>query len=147
MAHGLLNGKWIRRSEQGEEMNRGKSRKGMAAVELALMLPVVAILLLTMLEGANAMRAYSTLVEASREGARLVLMEGNGHNVEPLVAALTDSLHGNSAVAIVTTDQTGKTVTVEVSYDYQPFGSSESLDALMGDQGFQLHARTTMPLP
>jgi len=129
-------------------MNRWEqSRQGLAAVEFALMLPAMALLLLLLVEGANAMHTYSSLVEASREGARHVLMEGDSASVDALVAALVAELDTEDLVTNVATDPVAKTVTVEVSYDYQPFGS-ESTGGIFNDGNpFQLVAQTTMPLP
>jgi Flp pilus assembly protein TadG len=123
------------------------SRQGLAAVEFALMLPALALLLLLLVEGANAMHAYSTLVEASREGARYVLMDGDTASVETLIGALVAELNTEDLSTNVATDPIAKTVTVEVSYAYQPFGS-ESAGGMFNDgKPFQLVAQTTMPLP
>ncbi len=121
-----------------------KSRQGIAAVEFAMLLPVVVLLLFFLIEGAQAMHAYSNLVEASREGARLVLMDGEEANVGAMVQALTEEL---DATAVSTTVNTSpETVTVEVYYDYQPFNEN-IFKMLTGDTGVQLAASTTMPLP
>ncbi|QGY38842.1 pilus assembly protein [Pseudodesulfovibrio cashew] len=123
-----------------------KSRKGLAAVEFALMLPAVALLFLLLVEGANAMHAYSNLVEASREGARLALMDGETSDIEALVKAVTDELDPQFLSTSVSTDAGQNTVTVEVAYDYQPFGE-DALEMLTGQQTLQIVAQTTMPLP
>ncbi len=121
-----------------------KSRQGIAAVEFAMLLPIMVLLLFFLIEGANAMHAYSNLVEASREGARLVLMDGDSTNVEAMIESLTSEL---DAEALSTAVNTGsETVTVEVYYDYQPI-SENIFEMLTGDTGLQLAASTTMPLP
>jgi len=122
------------------------SRRGLAAVEFALLLPAMALLFLLVVEGANAMNAYSNLVEASREGARLALMDGASSDIEALVKAVTQDLNGENLETVVTTDAGNNTVTVEVSYAYEPFGE-HALKALTGDSTLQLVAQTTMPLP
>jgi Flp pilus assembly protein TadG len=124
----------------------------MAAVEFALLLPVMALLILLMVEGGNAMHTYSSLVEASREGARRVLMEGETADVEALVAAVAADLDPDKLSTKVTTDPDANTVTVEVSYAYQFLGSKSGQDdnsqGLWGDDGpFTFVAQTTMPLP
>lgn len=127
---------------------RDNSRRGLAAVEFALMLPVLALMLLLLVEGANAMHTYSALVEASREGARHVLMEGDDANVAALVSALIADLDANDLATNVVTDPVANTVTVQVSYNYQPFGSSGD-EGMLGDNNdaIQFVAQTTMPLP
>ncbi len=124
--------------------NRDNARKGLAAVEFALMLPVMALLLLLLVEGASAMHTYSNLVEASREGARLALMDGEPSDIEALVEAVTRELDATDLTTSVTTGE--NSVTVEVSYDYQPFGEN-AFEMLTGDQSLLLVAQTTMPLP
>lgn len=126
--------------------NRDNSRKGLAAIEFALMLPVMTLLLFMLVEGANAMHAYSNLVEASREGARLALMEGATSDIETLVQAITDELDSEALTTSVITDAGSNTVTVEVSYDYQLFGDN-AFEMLTGDDSLLLVAQTTMPLP
>jgi Flp pilus assembly protein TadG len=126
--------------------NGDNSRRGLAAVEFALILPVVALLFFLLVEGANAMHAYSNLVEASREGARLALMDGSSSDIEALVRSVTDELGEQFLTTSVTTNAGANTVTVEVSYDYQPFGDN-AFEMLTGQGSFVLVAQTTMPLP
>lgn len=127
---------------------RDTSRQGLAAVEFALILPVMALLMLLLVEGASAMHTYSSLVEASREGARHVLMEdGDIAGVESLVNALVADLDAGELTTNVVTDPVANTVTVEVSYDYSPFGSSDSEGFLGNNEPIQFVAQTTMPLP
>ena len=127
---------------------RDNGRKGLAAVEFALMLPVMALLLLLLVEGANAMHTYSALVEASREGARHVLMTGEDADVSTLVAALVADLNQQELTTAVVTDPVANTVTVKVAYNYKPFGSSSG-EGMLGDDNdeIQFVAQTTMPLP
>ena len=125
-------------------------RRGMAAVEFALLLPVVALLILLLVEGGNAMHTYSSLVEASREGARHVLMEGDSAEVEALVAAVVADLNPDKLTTNVTTDTDANTVTVEVSYVYELFGSNSGevdSEGLFGNDALTFVAQTTMPLP
>ncbi|WP_316897741.1 TadE/TadG family type IV pilus assembly protein [Pseudodesulfovibrio indicus] len=130
-------------------MRKRERRQGLAAIEFALLLPVVAFLGLLLVEGGSAMHTYSSLVEASREGARHVLMEGETADVEALVAALVVDLDPEALSTNVTTDPVAKTVTVEVSYVYQMFGSQNG-QRLFGDEEdepLRFVAQTTMPLP
>jgi len=127
---------------------RDNSRKGLAAVELALMLPVLALLILLLVEGAHAMHTYSALVEASREGARHVLMTGDDADVNALVSALVADLDQQELSTDVVTDPVANTVTVKVAYNYKPFGSTGE-EGMFGDDNeeIQFVAQTTMPLP
>ncbi|MDD3311557.1 TadE/TadG family type IV pilus assembly protein [Pseudodesulfovibrio sp.] len=123
---------------------RDASRRGIAAVEFGLLLPLMVLLLFFLVEGASAMHAYSTLVEASREGARKALVDGDTANVAAMVEALTTDLDRDSLTTAVS--EGPDTVTVEVSYDYHPFNEN-ILEILVGSETIQLAARTTMPLP
>jgi len=106
----------------------------------------MALMLFMLVEGAYAMHAYSNLVEASREGARLALMDGAASDIETLVESVTNELNSDALTTSVTTDAGSNTVTVEVSYDYQPFGE-EALKMLTGEKSLQLVAQTIMPMP
>jgi len=125
---------------------RDESRNGIAVVEFALILPVLALLFFVLVEGAHAMQAYSNLVEASREGARLALMEGPSSDIDSLVRAVTQELDSDALTTLVTTDSGNTSVTVEVSYAYQPF-IENALELLTGNPSLQIVAQTTMPLP
>ncbi|MBU1247363.1 MAG: pilus assembly protein [Proteobacteria bacterium] len=121
--------------------------RGLAAVELALMLPALMLMLLLMVEGANAFRVFSAIHEASREGARLVLRDGDVASVPMLVESLIEGLPETVLTTNVMMDGGGTAVTVEIAYEYQSFyGYNPALDAL-GDGPFTFHAATTMPLP
>ncbi|WP_176637837.1 TadE/TadG family type IV pilus assembly protein [Desulfolutivibrio sulfoxidireducens] len=131
------------------------SQKGLAAVEMALALVVLAPLLLLLVEGAKVLGEYSSILAASREAARMVLREnGDTSGAASLAQSLTEGLDGPSPEVEVTVDESAKTVTVKVDYEYQPFATShtegesvfESLDMFSGWDG-KLHASTTMPLP
>ncbi|WP_272701619.1 TadE/TadG family type IV pilus assembly protein [Desulfovibrio sp. Fe33] len=126
---------------------RDERRRGMAAVEFALLLPVVLLLILLLIEGGNAMHTYSSLVEASREGARHVLMEGETADVQSLVNAVLADFDPDDLSTNVTTDPVDNTVTVEVSYVYKMFGSQSGEGMFGNDEPFTLVAQTTMPLP
>jgi Flp pilus assembly protein TadG len=130
--------------ENGMNTNDSK-RSGMAATELALMLPFIFLLLFMLVEGANAMHMYSSLQEASREGARLVLMEGESADVTSLVRALVSDVPPESLTTTVNTVESE--VTVIVSCQYTPFnGGEDGYEFLTGSNDpFVLKAQTTMP--
>ena len=124
---------------------RGReSERGVMAAEFALLLPVFVLLMALLLEGGNAIRTYSVLVEASREGARHVLLHGDASNVPAVVQAVTADLSGVAASTVTTAI---KTVTVEVGYAYRSFNGSEGFIEALFDGPLILRASTTMPLP
>lgn len=122
------------------------TRKGLAALETALLLPVLAAMLYLLVEGGNAVMTYSALAEASRVAARQVLMTGDAADAADLVPSLLPDLDPGSLSSTVSFEDAGNTVTVEISYAYpslfgaSPLGSPhESL--------LSLAARTSMPMP
>ncbi|WP_147819685.1 TadE/TadG family type IV pilus assembly protein [Salidesulfovibrio onnuriiensis] len=125
------------------------SRKGIAATELALMLPLIVLLLFVLVEASTAMHTYTSLQEASREGARMVLLQGEDADVVGLVKAIITEIPDDAVNTVVTTDQTQKTVTVTVSCEYVPFkGGSDGTSIITGETDtYTLQASTTMPIP
>ena len=132
-------------------MNSPRIKKqGLAAVELALMLPVLALMVVLLAEGANAMHTYSSMIQASREGARHVLVQGTNADVDSLVAALVGNLDAENLKTTVTMDPVANTVTVAVAYDYSVFGQANGNPFFGGNNNenlFQFIAQTTMPMP
>ncbi len=132
-----------------ENRHEIESQKGIAATELALLLPLIVLLLFVLVEASTAMHTYTTLQEASREGARMVLLQGEGADVDGLVKAIITEIPDDSLVTDVTTDAGQKTVTVTVSCEYVPFkGGSDGTNFISNDkQTYMLQASTTMPIP
>jgi Flp pilus assembly protein TadG len=125
-------------------------QKGHALVELALLVPMLTMLLVGVVEVGNAINAYLSVAEASREGARLVVREGSSADVEGLVQSLTDRLPESSlstSVEYGNDDSGDQMVTVEVNYDYRFIFESLPLAPDILPNPFTLSARTTMPVP
>lgn len=123
-----------------------QTERGLAAVELALMLPALMLMMLLLVEGANAYRVYTILHEASREGARLVLRDGDIASVPVLISSLVEQLPDTTLSTNISMDG-GDAVTVEVAYEYQSlYGFNPALDAL-GEMPLTFRTATTMPLP
>jgi len=124
-----------------------KKQKGMAAVELALALPLLVVLLYCLVEGGNAIRTYAAINEIGREAARMVVREGPGVDVAPLVEALTVDLSASDVDTTVAVDQENNIVTVEVSYEYPSFFSNVPFFGETYPEVFTFTASTSMPLP
>lgn len=121
-----------------------KSKQGLAAVEFAMLLPILVLLLFFLVEGANAMHTYSSLVEASREGARLVLLNGETAEVKNMIESLSSDLDTEFLTTAVKLGS--DTVTVEVYYDYEPVNEN-IYEMLTGKKRSKFAASTTMPMP
>jgi len=122
------------------------SERGVSALETALILPVLAAILYLLIEGASALITYSTLEEASSVAARQVLMTGEDSNIPELVESLLPDLDPADISTSVTYEDSGTTVTVEVTYDYQTALGGNPLDS-SGSDSISLVARTSMPVP
>ena len=124
-----------------------RSRRGLAAVEMALVLPLLATILFFLVEGAGALKASLVLSEASREAARLVLRTGETDGAASLVTAFTTRLAGAAPETSVSVDAAAHTVTVHVEYAYAPVIGNNPLLAALPDGQLTLRSRTVMPLP
>lgn len=127
-----------------------QSQKGHALIELALLVPILTMLLVGVVEVGNAINAYLTIAEASREGARLAVREGASADVDGLVQSLIDRLPESNYTTSVDfgNDSSGDPmVTVEVNYDYQFIFESIPLVQSILPNPFTLRASTTMPIP
>lgn len=125
-------------------------QRGQALVELALVLPLLVVLLLGIAEAGNMLNAYLTVVEASREGARLVVREGESADVKGMVETIMERLPSSQVAVRVRygEDDAGeRMVTVEVRYDYQFLFGALPLTASDKPYLLPLRATTSMPLP
>lgn len=121
--------------------------KGMAATEIALFLPVLALLLYLVVEGANTLHDYSTISEASRSAARQVVLSGDPSTARPTVEALVTELPVDALTTNVTVGDAGGSVTVEVRYAYTSFFTANARADGPMPALYTLTARTTMPIP
>ncbi len=109
-----------------------RSRRGQAAVEMALVLPIFLVVLIGIIECSRAMYAYSVVSNAAREGARYGLMHPtwtdssanpDPDNIEARARRLTVGLD-RSLLTVTTTlpDATtnkGDRVRVTVAYSFR----------------------------
>jgi Flp pilus assembly protein TadG len=117
-----------------------RSERGAAAVEFALVLPILIVLALGVVEFSWAFQTQTTLAAAAREGARVLALQGTEAEVELAVQAATTSLDpalttGDIDVSPASCDGspagTDATVTITYSMPYLTgfFGESITLDA------------------
>lgn len=124
----------------------GSSQDGLAALEAALLLPVLAAFLYLAVEGGNAAMTYSDLSEASRVAARQVLLTGQPSGTDSLVQSLLPDMDPGDLTSVVSFGDEGKTVTVEISYAYSTIFGANPLGS-HHDEQLSLAARTSMPMP
>ncbi len=100
-------------------IDKRKSIKGQALVEMAIILPVLIALIFGMTDFARVLNAYLATTEASREGARVAALSGNDAAV---VLAVNDAVPNLDPTRLTVTTlpairSRGDTVTVTVTYN------------------------------
>lgn len=88
----MTRGSWARRVAAGPGL-RGGDRggdRGQATVELALVLPFVALLLLALIQVGLVVRARIMVTHAAREGARVAAVGGSDSEVRRAVGVAAD---------------------------------------------------------
>ncbi|MGY2084386.1 TadE/TadG family type IV pilus assembly protein [Blastococcus sp. SYSU DS0539] len=100
-------------------MGKVQSERGAAAVEFALIVPLLIVLVLGIVEFGRAFQVQATLAAAAREGARVLALQGDEAAVEAAVQSASTSLNPG-----VTSD--GITVS-PVSCDGAPAGTNATV--------------------
>ena len=91
--------------------------RGASAVEFALVLPILILLVMGILEFGWLFNGWITLTGAAREGARVAAVEsGDG----PVVDAVNAHATTFQAAPVVAINRSGGTVTVSVTGNLQP---------------------------
>jgi Flp pilus assembly protein TadG len=123
-----------------------KRRRGAAAVEFAVVLPVFVILVFGMIEYGRMVMVQQVITNASREGARKAVLDGaTTSSVQTAVTSYLTSAKVNGGSAAVSPNPTsaaaGDPITVTVSI---PFSAVSWLPSPMYLGGKTLSASTTM---
>ena len=126
---------------------RCHARRGVAAVEFAILAPLFFLLIFGMIESGRAIMVQQVLVNASREGSRRAVIEDA--TVEEVKAVVTDYLAGASVAGTTVTVSPGSLsdlgfgdpVTVSVSV---PYSSVSWLPSPWFMSGKTLAASSTM---
>ena len=71
---------------------RGRSERGAAAVEFALVMPLLLVLVLGIVEFGRAFQVQSTLAAAAREGVRIVALQDDAAAATAVVQSASTSL-------------------------------------------------------
>jgi Flp pilus assembly protein TadG len=108
---------------------RWRDDRGAAAVEFALVMPILLLLLFGIIEFARAWNVRQTLTDAAREGARIAVVHNNmmpRQMLEDSVRSIVNSaaqragLDANYLTVTPTGVGIGATARVQVEYIYQP---------------------------
>lgn len=122
----------------------GRNQDGQAAVELALVLPLLVLLLFGMLEGGRILGTYLSVNHAVREGARLAALGATDAMIDQRVrdsAAMVDRGLLTVEINPVGQRQRGAGVTVSAAYPLPIF--APVIPALTGGT-FTISASATM---
>lgn len=95
---------------------RCSGERGAAAVELALVLPILFTLLIGIVEFGQYYSAKIAVTTAAREGARAVALGEDGNAA---VAAAVDGLDGGVTASVPNSCTEGSPVTVSASYSFR----------------------------
>ena len=114
-------------------MTRGQRDEGQAAVEVALVLPLVALLLLALVQVGLLVRDQVLVVHAAREGARAAAVEAGDR--APERAALSGGGLDPDRVEVEVTEDSGRVAgaLVEVEVIYRAPTDVPLVGRLLGD--------------
>jgi Flp pilus assembly protein TadG len=133
-----------------------RNQKGGAAVELAIALPLLAIILFGTIDFGLLMYNKQVITNASREGARSAIVEGNqdaGGNPTAVNVTVMQSycngrlidFSGLNNLTVPVPSRSGDYITATVMYDYKHlFGSLDFLSSAGFSQTTTIHGRTVM---
>ncbi len=130
-----------------------RGQKGVAAVEFALVLPVLVLLAFGIIEFSIALYDKAVITNASREGARAGIVFSDPPVSDGEIIEVVNNYCRNKLITFGTTNQletniiregtsTGDDLTVRVRYDYQFLLVPTFVTSLTG--GIQLTAETVM---
>ncbi len=133
--------------------HKNRNQRGVAAVEFALVLPVLVLLLLGIIEFSVALYDKSVVTNASREGARAGIVFRDPPVTEGEISGIVTSYCQNRMITFGSPTQvttfvsregtaTGDDLTVQVQYQYQFLAVPKFVTGLAG--GIQLGAQTVM---
>ena len=130
------------------------NQKGSAAVEFALVLPVLVVFVLGIVEFSLALYDKAVITNASREGARAGIVFGDPPLTDGEISGIVGSYCQNRLITFGTPPQVTTTVvregsgasgddlTVQVQYQYQFLAIPRFVTGITG--GIQLDAHTIM---
>ena len=129
------------------------NQRGVAAIEFALVLPVLVLLLLGIIEFSLALYDKAVITNASREGARAGIVFSDPPMTDGEISSVVTNYCQNrmitfgSATQVTTTvlregTSSGDDLTVRVQYQYQFLAVPKFVTGLAG--GVQLGAQTVM---
>lgn len=133
------------RGRQGRPATPAPGEEGAAAVEMALVLPLLLLLLFGIIDFGRALNAQITVTEAAREGARAAALglDGRARVTSAAGTVTVDSLQITPCAGDLSAD-----AVVRVTHAFRPVTPVGSLMSFFGgrsDGSFPIVARGVMP--
>jgi len=125
----------------------GGPDRGAAAVELALVLPLLLLVLFGIIDFGRMLHAQIKLTEAAREGARASALGQSNSSVQARVTESTSGLTGVTSTVTPCTTTTGDAQVI-TSYSYEfvtPLGAIVAMFGGALDETFTLTGKGIMP--
>jgi hypothetical protein len=137
---------WVRRMLPSSVHGGSSADRGAAAVEFALLLPFLLLIVLGIIDFGRMLNAQETLTQAAREGARLVALGKE----DDAPSRTRDAAPGLSPVGVaIQSDCPGSDGVVEASYNFQFTPGLGYIVSLFGGSGLSgqmtLSAKGVMP--
>lgn len=108
----------VRARRRPRSSQPGRDR-GAAAVEMALVLPMLLLIIFGTIDFGRMLNAQLTLTEAAREGARSVAVGQTATQANARIANVASGLSGGVTSIAGTTGCTSGDATVTLTYDFQ----------------------------
>lgn len=122
----------------GPDMRRRQGDRGAAAVEFALVLPVLLLVIFGIIDFGRMLYAKITLAEAAREGARAAALVGQSagqSQVAKSVTGLDTSAGPVTATVVACTSDPDADATVTVTYTFKLVTPLAALVGIGGSDG------------
>ncbi len=115
-----------------------RAQTGSAAVEIALVLPLILALLLAVAEVAVVARTQLELANVAREGARVAAVSPEPADAVAAVQELLGDLAGDARISVTRPNVVGESAVVTITFHHRlaPF--------FFGGSGVELRARAAM---
>ena len=126
-----------------------RRERAQGLVEFALVVPILLILAMGVVDFGWGLRAYLTVTNSAREGARLGITCATDDAIKAQVASYSNGLLKTSNVTVITNPcknggKTGDPLTVKVTYDYKYITPLGSLMSLSNKSTLTMTSTTTM---
>jgi Flp pilus assembly protein TadG len=132
-----------------QRAKRSSNEWAQGLVEFALVIPILLILAMGVIDFGWGLRAYITVTNSAREGARLGVTCATDDAIKAQVASYSSGLLNTSNVTVVSNPcknggKTGDPLTVKVTYNYKYITPLGSLMSLSNTSTLTMNSSTTM---